>query len=296
MRGSLYDAHGNPESLCSSRSRLKSEKTSSNDSEGRSLSESCPQRHGIGSGTEYKAVRSTQYQVIGDQPTYLDFELDTYSVRGLARTYFYPFVEVSSNGEATDVYITQANYSTYLRDVENGIFMDTDRFHAAPERTLSELSDIGNWSLQTGRGMGDEAYVTDGKILLSGYDYMRYDESALVSKKVGGWSKVKDEFNARMFANVDLVSAGTLTFTYERTTETALGGSTTIPKFRVLFLDENGDVTVVSSWKRVSSNGEQTAEIDLASVAGKAGTLILDMDVDGNAQTAGIYVWNISIS
>lgn len=250
----------------------------------------------LGNGTEYKAVRSTQYQVIGDQPTYLDFELDTYSVRGLARTYFYPFVEVSSNGEATDVYITQANYSTYLRDVENGIFMDTDRFHAAPERTLSELSDIGNWSLQTGRGMGDEAYVTDGKILLSGYDYMRYDETALVSKKVGGWSKVKDEFNARMFANVDLASASTLTFTYERTTETALGGSTTIPKFRVLFLDENGDVTVVSSWKRVSSNGEQTAEIDLASVAGKAGTLILDMDVDGNAQTAGIYVWNISIS
>ena len=241
-------------------------------------------------------LRGGVWQEITDEPSYLCYEQDTIRLTGGAFRYANVMIEVRGNGEDAKVYLDNAAFAKMTRSIDDGYYYDAEYFKTMQISQLSSLNELSGWNYQSGRGLEDEALVKDGIARLYGYDFMKGSDTSIVSKALGGYAKVANEFNARMYAKIDVGSASELTFTVARIQKTPTNLDTVIPQIRVLFVGDDGQVSVLSAWQDIGSFAETQITADLTSVQNKTGVLMIEMDCSQNGGRAGVNVSSVSVA
>lgn len=234
-------------------------------------------------------LRSGDYVKVGDRAQYLSTQFDTFRIKGGAFKYAHAIIEVKSAGVATALTLDNADFATMTRDITKGYYFDAEYLNQLAVTDAADLSELENWTLEGGRGVEDEAKIVEGQIRLYGYDFMRGDDTAIVSKALGGYAKVKNEYNARMFAKLNVSAEATLSFTVKRIEKTLTGLNAVTPQIRVLFIEGN-TVTVLKDFEKIEAYTARNISVDLTSVNGRSGVIMIEMDCSQNGDRAGVML------
>ena len=240
-------------------------------------------------------LRNGSWTTITDEQCYMSYDLDAIKIQGGAFKYAFVIIEVRGAGSDAKVYFDNANFAKMTRDIE-GLYYDAEYLKALNAVELSSLSDLSAWKLEGGRGLEDVAKLQEGGVRLYGYDFMRGNDTMIVSKSLNGYAKVKNEYNARMFAKVNVGSVSSISFDLNRIEKTLTNQNAVIPQVRVIFIKDDGSVVVLNDWKDISSYKTTTVQVSLASVANMTGTLVLEMDCSQNGDRAGVNVTNVVVA
>ena len=125
---------------------------------------------------------------------------------------------------------------------------------------------------------------------------MKGNDTSIASKALGSYAKVSNEFHARMYAKLNVGTASQLKFSAARIQKTPTNLDAVIPQIRVLFIGDDGQVSVLSAWQNVSSFTATEITVDLASVQNKTGVLMIEVDCAQNGGRAGVNVSGISLA
>ena len=236
-------------------------------------------------------LRAGDYVTIGDQKQFISVDLDTYRIKGGAFKYAYCIIEVKGNASDAKVYIDDISFAKYTRDLTNGYYFDKAYLLGVEEKSAADLNNLANWTMEAGRGLEDSASLSNSIIRLYGYDFMRSDDTMVASKGLGVYAKVKNEFNARIFAYTDLTTVNSVKITLKRVEKTLTDLDAGTPQFRVIFVTEDGVVTL-SDWTKITSYTDVEKTIDLSLVSGK-GAILIEVDSSTNGDRAGVLISDI---
>ena len=236
-------------------------------------------------------LRGSDYVTIGDQKQFISIDLDTFRIKGGAFKYAYCIIEVRGNGSDASVYIDNASFAKYTRDLTSGYYFDKAYLLGMEEKSITSLNDLSNWSLEIGRGLEDSATLNDSIVRLYGYDFMRSDDTMVASKGIGIYSKVKNEFNARMVAYTDLTDVNSMKITLKRVEKTLTDLDAGTPQVRVIFVTDDG-VTTLCDWTKITSYTDIEKSLDLTQVSGK-GAILIEVDSATNGDRAGVLISDI---
>ena len=239
-------------------------------------------------------LRNSGWKTITDKQTYLYYDLDSIKIQGGAFKYACPIIEIRGAGSDAKVYIDNANFAKVTRDIE-GLYYDAEYFKNLNMVEVSSLANLSTWELQSGRGVEDVAVLQDNSVRLYGYDFMRSNDTVVVSKALGNYAKVKDEYNARMFARINVGNVSSISFDVNRIEKTLTNQNAVVPQIRVMFVKDSGEVVILNAWQDISTYKTTTIEVSLSSVANLAGTLVFEMDCSQNGDRAGVNVSNIVV-
>ena len=243
-----------------------------------------------------KILRGGVWKEITDEPSYLCYELDTIRMTGGAFKYANVIIEVRGNGADAKVYLDDAAFAKMTRSIDEGYYYDAEYFKTMQATDIASLSELNGWNYQAGRGLEDEAVIEEGHVRLYGYDFMKGNDTSIASKALGSYAKVSNEFNARMYAKLNVGTASQLKFSAARIQKTPTNLDAVIPQIRVLFIGDDGQVSVLSAWQNVSSFTATEITVDLASVQNKTGVLMIEVDCAQNGGRAGVNVSGISLA
>ncbi|MBR3864248.1 MAG: Ig-like domain-containing protein [Clostridia bacterium] len=239
-------------------------------------------------------LRNGPWTTISDKQTYMSYDLDSIRIQGGAFKYAYAIIEVRGAGSDAKVYIDNASFAKITRDIE-GLYYDAEYLKNLSAVEIASLSNLSAWGLEGGRGLEDVAQLQENSVRLYGYDFMRGNDTMLVSKALSGYAKVKNEYNARMFAKVNVGSASSISFDVARIEKTLTNQNAVIPQVRVIFIKDDGGVVVLNDWKDISSYKTTTVQVSLSAVANMTGTIVIEMDCSQNGDRAGVNLSNIVI-